>query len=82
LDDEFASKIATAAHTDSAASFLNRLRKKWGIRSITDRGFDGEEVQELIEEYDSDEQTARRFLRTVRNNPALVVLEMKNKHSN
>ncbi len=72
LDDEFSSRIATAALTDSTASFLDRLRKKWGVRSV-----DKEEVLELVKEYDSDPVKARKFLRTVRNNPALIVLEMK-----
>lgn len=80
LDDEFSSRIATAALTDSVASFLDRLRKKWGVRSITDSGDDAEEVLELIEEYDQEEGSARSFLRAVRNNPALVVLEMKNEY--
>jgi len=62
------------------ASFLDRLRKKWGVRSITDQRYDAEEVRDLIEEYDSEEKSARRFLRTVRNNSALVVLEMKNEY--
>jgi hypothetical protein len=82
LDDEFASRIATAALTDSVASFLDRLRKKWGVRAITDSGSDAEEVKELVEEYDQDQTSARKFLRTVRNNSALVVLEMKNEYSN
>lgn len=82
MDDEFASKIATAGHTDTVASFLDRLRKKWNVRAITDDDFDAEEVRDLIEEYDEEERSARRFLHTVRNNSALVVLEMKNEYSN
>jgi len=63
------------------ASFLDRLRKKWGVRSITDQRYDAEEVRDLIEEYDDGRRGQRNFLRTVRNNSALVVLEMKNEYS-
>jgi hypothetical protein len=75
LDDEFASRISTASYTGSVSDFVNKLCSKWGIRSIDD-----EEVLEIVKKYDSGESdvTAREFLRVVRSNSALVVLEMKN----
>ena len=81
LDDEFASRIGTAAYTDSVASFLDRLATKWGVRSVAEQ--DGE-VRDVIRRYDGDtpEYTNRDFLRTVRQNNALVVLEMKHQYQN
>ena len=81
LDDEFASRIGTAAHTDSVSSFAQRLADKWGVRSLADH--DGE-VREIIHRYDSDNSTpnARAFLRAVRNHRALVVLEMREAYMN
>lgn len=73
IDDEFASRIGTAAHTNSVASFAQRLADKWGIRSLADQ--DGD-VRDVIHAYDTDGD-ARSFLRTVRNHKALVVLEMR-----
>ena len=72
LDDEFASRIATASYTGSVASFVEKLRTKVGVRSIED-----EQALELVKQYDGNDQS-RAFLKTVRNNSALVVLEMKN----
>jgi len=79
LDDEFASRIGTAAYTDTVASFLERLATKWGVRSVDEQ--DGE-VRDVVHRYDSgsDSPTARDFLRTVRQNKALVVLEMKHQY--
>lgn len=81
LDDEFASRIGTAAYTDSVASFLERLAAKWGVRSVGEQ--DGD-VREIVHRYDGDggEYVARDFLRTVRQNKALVVLEMKHQYQN
>lgn len=81
LDDEFASRIGTAAYTDSVASFLERLATKWGVRSVGEQ--DGG-VREVVHRYDGDDSdaTARDFLRTVRQNKALVVLEMKHQYQN
>lgn len=81
LKDEFASRIATAAYTDSAASFLDRLLDRWGVRSLSNDAYDAEEVRDLVNRYDA-EGDARRFLRTVRNNAALVVLEMQHEYLN
>jgi len=79
IDDEFASRIATASYTDSITSFMSRLATKWGVRSIHDH----DDVRDLIRKYDEqDEYSARRFLRTVRDNNALVVLEMKQQQQN
>lgn len=79
LDDEFASRIGTAAYTDSVASFLDRLATKWGVRSVGEQ--DGK-VRGVVHRYDgdSDSPTSRDFLRTVRQNKALIVLEMKHQH--
>lgn len=79
LDDEFASRIGTAAYTDSVASFLERLSTKWGVRSVGEQ--DGD-VRDVIHRYDGpgETPTARDFLRTVRQNKALVVLEMKHQY--
>lgn len=77
LDDEFAARIGTAAHTDTVASFAQRLANKWGIRSLDDR--DGD-VHGIIHYYDDGDGDARRFLRTVRNHKALVPLEMREQH--
>jgi hypothetical protein len=71
LDDEFASRIATAAYTDTVAAFLDRLSSKMGVRSVDDR-FD---VKQIVERYDA-ASNAKPFLKAVRNNGALVVLEM------
>lgn len=73
LDDEFASRIGTAAHTDSVATFAQRLADKWGVRSLADH--DGE-ARAVIQQYDRDGD-AKAFLRAVRNHKALVVLEMR-----
>jgi len=77
LDDEFSSRIGTAAHTDTVASFAQRLADKWGIRSLSDEGGD---VHEIIHHYDDGDGSAQRFLRTVRNHKALVPLEMREQH--
>ena len=79
LDDEFASRIGTAAYTDSVASFLDRLADKWGVRSLPD---DQPEVRDIVHRYDGADgaASARDFLRTVRQNKALVVLEMKHEY--
>lgn len=77
LDDEFASRIGTAAHTDSVASFAQRLADKWGIRSLADH--DGETLG-IIHYYDDGDGDAKAFLRTVRNHKALVPLEMREQH--
>lgn len=81
LDDEFASRIGTAAYTGSVASFLDRLAAKWGVRSVGEQ--DGD-VREIVHRYDGDggDYPARDFLRTVRQNKALVVLEMKHQYQN
>jgi len=78
LDDEFASRIGAAAYTGTVAQFLERLSTKWGVRSVSEHD-DG--VRATVRRYDSDgDPRAREFLRTVRNNKALVVLEMKNRY--
>jgi len=77
LDDEFASRVGTAAHTDTVASFAQQLADKWGVRSLAD--FDGD-VREIIHKYDDGSGNAQRFLRTVRNHKALVPLEMREQH--
>jgi len=79
LNDEFASRIGTAAYTDTVASFLERLATKWGVRSVGEQ--DGE-VRDVVHRYDSrtGDRTARDFLRTVRQNRTLVVLEMKHQY--
>lgn len=79
LDDEFASRIGTAAYTDSVASFLERLATKWGVRSVGEQNGD---VRRVVHQYDggSGDAAARDFLRTVRQNKALVVLEMKHQY--
>lgn len=79
LDDEFASRIGSAAHTDTVASFAQRLADKWGVRSLADH--DGD-VHEIIHHYDGGdgEGEAQTFLRTVRNHKALVPLEMREQH--
>lgn len=74
LDDEFASRVGSAAHTDSVGSFAQRLADKWGVRSLADH--DGD-VHEIIHHYDDGDGDAQRFLRTVRNHKALVPLEMR-----
>jgi len=80
LDDEFASRIGTAAYCGSVSSFLDRLATKWGVRSVPDGDDD---VRRIVHEYDGDgDATARDFLRTVRRNKALVVLEMKHEYQN
>jgi len=77
LDDEFASRIGSAAHTDSVASFAQRLADKWGVRSLGD---EGGEIHKIIHQYDDGSGGAQRFLRTVRNHKALVPLEMREQH--
>lgn len=81
LDDEFASRIGTAAYTNSVSSFLDRLANKWGVRSFHSN--DGD-VRSIVRRYDGtdDPASARDFLRTVRQNKALVVLEMKHEYQN
>jgi hypothetical protein len=76
LDDEFASRIGTAAHTDSVASFAQRLANRWGVRSLADHDGDAHDV---IHQYDQGGD-AQAFLRTVRNHKALVVLEMRHQY--
>lgn len=76
LDDEFASRIGTAAHTDTVASFAQRLADKWGVRSISDDG----DVRDILHFYDDGDGDARSFLRTVRNHKALVPLEMREQY--
>lgn len=77
LDDEFSSRIGTAAHINSVALFAQRLADKWGVRSLADQ--DGE-VREIVHHYDDGEGSASEFLRTVRNHRALVVLEMREQY--
>ena len=80
IDDEFASRIGTAAYTGSVARFADRLATKWGVRSLDDRD---PNVREIIHRYDTDGgPTPREFLRTIRRNNALVVLEMKHRFQN
>lgn len=79
LDDEFASRIGSAAHTDSVASFAQRLADKWGVRSLADEHGD---VHDIIHHYDDGDGDAQTFLRTVRNHKALVPLEMREQHMN
>jgi len=74
LDDEFASRIGTAAQTDTVASFAQRLANKWGVRSLGDG-----EARDVIHCYDDSDDT-RTFLRTVRQHSALVVLEMREQY--
>jgi len=76
LDDEFASRIGSAAHTDTVASFAQRLADRWGARSLAD--LDGE-ARDVIHKYDQSGD-AHSFLRTVRNHKALVVLEMRHQY--
>jgi len=76
LDDEFASRIGSAAHTDTVASFAQRLADRWGVRSLAD--LDGE-ARDVIHKYDQSGD-AHAFLRTVRNHKALVVLEMRHQY--
>ncbi len=72
LDDEFVSKVGAAAYTGSISEFIERLRKKCGVRSV--KG--DKKIFDIIGKYE-DEQTD--FLRTIRDNKALVVLKMKEK---
>lgn len=75
LEDEFASRIATASHCGSASQFIENLTTKWGVRSIDTGDVD---VREVVHRYDeAPTSVQRRFLSTVRNNSALIVLEMK-----
>jgi hypothetical protein len=74
LDDEFASRIGSAAHTNTVASFAQRLADKWGVRSLADHEGDARSV---IHKYDEGDGDARSFLRVVRNHKALVPLEMR-----
>jgi hypothetical protein len=77
LDDEFASRIGAAAHTDAVASFAQRLADKWGVRSLAD---ENGAVHDIIHRYDGGGGDAQTFLRTVRNHKALVPLEMREQH--
>lgn len=77
LDDEFASRIGSSAHTSTVASFAQRLADKWGVRSLSDEGGD---VHDIIHYYDDGDGEARSFLRTVRSHKALVPLEMREQH--
>lgn len=78
LDDEFASRIGTAAYAGTVARFAERLATKWGVRSLDDRDSD---VRAIIHRYDTDGgPLPREFLRAVRRNSALVVLEMRHRH--
>lgn len=81
FDDEFVSMIETATFTASVMSFHERLARNAEVRSID--AMDGD-TRELVHKYDGPDgtATARRFLRTVRRNPAHVVLEMKHSHTN
>jgi len=76
LDDEFASRVGSAAHTDTVASFAQRLADKWGVRSLSDEHGD---AHDIIHHYDGNGK-AQTFLRTVRNHKALVPLEMREQH--
>jgi len=78
LDDEFASRIGSAAHTDTVASFAQRLADKWGVRSLAD---ENGAVHDIIHHYDDGGDDAQTFLRTVRNHKALVALEMREQHT-
>jgi len=78
LDDEFGSKIRSAAYTGSVAQFIDRRANRWGVRALADQD---DSVREIVHRYDSDGgPSARAFLRTVRDNNRLVVLEMKHQY--
>lgn len=74
INDEFASRIATAAFTDDVASFVQRLSSKMGVRSI----MEDKKVIEIIERSNND----REFLKIIRNHSTLVVLKMKEMRGN
>ena len=76
IQDEFASRIATATNTGSVAQFLDNLASKWGVRSIDDPE---DEVLDIVERYDADESdvSSNKFLRTVRENNTLTTLMTK-----
>jgi hypothetical protein len=71
FDDEMVSSVVTAADTGTVAEFFENLRTQLEVRFVDD-----EEVPEIVERYDTGGQ-ARAFLKTARNNAALVVYEMK-----
>lgn len=77
IQDEFASRIATATNTGTVAQFLDNLASKWGVRSIDDPN---DEIVDLVEKYDLGEAdvSSNKFLRTVRENNTLTVLMVKN----
>jgi len=79
LDDEFASRVGSAAHTNTVASFAQRLASKWGVRSLADHS---DEARQVIHKYDEGDADARSFLRVVRNHKALVPLEMRAEYMN
>lgn len=69
LDDEMTSRIATSAYTDDAASFMERLSSKFGVRQPKE----SQELIDVIERRNEDDE----FLRTIREHSSLVTLKMK-----
>jgi len=81
--DEFASRVRTAADTSSVANFISRLADKWGVRSFYDADEADDTIREIVERYDRDASRAqqRKFLRTVRQNNRLAVKFMRDSYS-
>lgn len=81
--DEFSSRVRTAADTSSVANFISRLADKWGVRSFYDTGEANDTIREIVERYDRDASRAqqRKFLRTVRQNNRLAVKFMRDSYS-
>jgi len=81
--DEFASRVRTAADTSSVANFISRLADKWGVRSFYDTDEADDTIREIVERYDRDASRAqqRKFLRTVRQNNRLAVKFMRDSYS-
>jgi DNA-directed RNA polymerase delta subunit len=81
--DEFASRVRTAADTSSVANFISRLADKWGVRSFYDTDEADDTIREIVERYDRDASQAqqRKFLRTVRQNNRLAVKFMRDSYS-
>jgi len=81
--DEFASRVRTAADTSSVANFISRLADKWGVRSFYDTDEADDTIREIVERYDRDASRAqqRKFLRTVRQNNRLAVKFMRDNYS-
>lgn len=70
INDEFASRIATASYTGDITDFVQRLASKMGVRSLKEN----KEVVEIVDKY---KDNSSKFLKTVRNHSTLVVLKMK-----